>query len=196
MRLSFVKDSRNKGYLTLGIVCGDEKLVYTVSEAVYSEIGSPCRKDEIDCGMLELIRNSDERYRARSIALRLLSYADNNERSLTAKLVSRGIGREVAIETVNEMVSVGYVNEKRQLERLILKEANGALAGPRKLFTKLIAKGYSRADIEEVLSTLIISGEVDFDKNKRELISKKVARGATEEEIGAILYKNGYSVSE
>ena len=193
MKLSFVKASRSKGYLVLGLIDSGEKHIYTVSESAYSEIGSPYPPCEIDGGMLESICFADECYRAKSIALRLLSYADNNERSLITKLVSRGIGREVARDTVAEMVKLGYVNEKRQLERLILKEANGSLAGPKKLIPKLMAKGYSRADIDSVIDMLCEAGEIDFQKNKEELIAKKVTRGATEEEISAILYKNGYS---
>ena len=193
MKLSFVKASRSKGYLVLGLIDSGEKHIYTVSESAYSEIGSPYPPCEIDGGMLESICFADECYRAKSIALRLLSYADNNERSLITKLVSRGIGREVARDTVAEMIKLGYVNEKRQLERLILKEANGSLAGPKKLIPKLMAKGYSRADIDSVIDMLFEAGEIDFQKNKEELIAKKVTRGATEEEISAILYKNGYS---
>ena len=193
MKLSFVKESRSKGYLVLGLIDSGEKHIYTVSEAAYSEIGSPYPPCEIDGGMLESICFADECYRAKSIALRLLSYADNNERSLITKLVSRGIGREVACDTVAEMIKLGYVNEKRQLERIILKEANGSLAGPKKLIPKLMAKGYSRADIDSVIDMLCEAGEIDFQKNKEELIAKKVTRGATEEEISAILYKNGYS---
>ena len=193
MKLSFVKASRSKGYLVLGLIDSGEKHIYTVSEAAYSEIGSPYHPSEIDGGMLESICFADECYRAKSIALRLLSYADNNERSLITKLVSRGIGREVARDTVAEMIKLGYVNEKRQLERIILKEANGSLAGPKKLIPKLMAKGYSRADIDSVIDMLCEAGEIDFQKNKEELIAKKVTRGATEEEISTILYKNGYS---
>ena len=193
MKLSFVKASRSKGYLVLGLIDSGEKHIYTVSESAYSEMGSPYPPCEIDGGMLESICFADECYRAKSIALRLLSYADNNERSLITKLVSRGIGREVARDTVAEMIKLGYVNEKRQLERLILKEANGSRAGPKKLIPKLMAKGYSRADIDSVIDMLCEAGEIDFQKNKEELIAKKVTRGATEEEISTILYKNGYS---
>ena len=196
MKLSFVKASRSKGYLVLGIIDGAEKRIYTVSESAYSEIGSPNPPCEVDFGMLELICNADECYRAKSLALKLLSYADNNERTLTTKLVSRGIKRDVAHDTVAEMVRLGYVDEKRQLERLILKEANGSLAGPKKLVPKLMAKGYSRSDIDSVMYRLCENGEIDFQKNREDLIAKKVTRGATEEEIRAILYKNGYSVSE
>ena len=196
MRVSFVKSSKSKGYLNLGITEDNGKYVYTVSETVYAEIGSPCRGAKIDRGMLESICDADERYRAKSIALRLLSYADNNERSLQIKLVSRGISREVAREVIDQMVSVGYINEKRQLERLILKEANVSLAGPKKIIPKLMAKGYAHSDIEEVLSSLCASGEIDFDKNKRELIAKNATRGAVDEQINKFLYKNGYSVGE
>ena len=196
MKLAFVKSSKSKGYLILGFINDGEKCVYTVSEQVYSEIGSPCKSDEIDKDAFELICRADECYKAKSIALRLLSYTDNNERTLITKLISRGVSRGIARDTVDEMVSLGYVNEKRQLERLLLREANISLLGPKKIIPKLISKGYSRSDIDAVLRVLCESGEIDFNRNKEELIAKKVARGATQEDVKSILFKNGYSVSE
>ena len=196
MKLAFIKSSNSKGYLVLGIADGGEKHIYTVSESANAEMGSPCRNDSIDNGTFESICLADEYYRAKSAALRLLSYADNNERSLTTKLIARGISSDVARQTVTEMVKLGYVNEKRQLERLVLREANTSLAGPKKILSKLMSKGYSHSDIENTIAKLCESGEIDFYKNREALIAKKAIRGATEEQIKAILFKSGYLLGE
>ena len=196
MKLAFVKNSTSKGYLVLGITDGDNKHIYTVSDSVYVEIGTPSRGEEIDGGVFESICYADECYRATATALRLLSYSDNNERTLIAKLLSRGIGKEAAQSAVNEMVRLGYIDEQRQLERLVLREANESLVGPKKLIPKLISKGYSRSDINSVIERLSDSGELDFDENRARLIEKNTARGATDEQIKKILFKKGYTVSE
>lgn len=196
MRVAFIKNSKSRGYTVVGIADGDEKQVYTVPDGTYAEMGSPTRGEEIDCGTLELIKHCDECYRAKQTALKLLSYADNNERTLTAKLIRRGIGRDIAKQTVCEMVSLGYINESRQLERLIMREANEALSGPKKIIPKLMAKGYSRSDIDRAVARLCESGKVDFCENRARLIEKNVTRGATEDKIKEILFKKGYSVTE
>ena len=196
MKLAFVKNSKSKGYLVLGILEGDDKHIYTVSNSVYAEIGKPSRGDEIDGGAFESICYADECYRANATALRLLSYSDNNERTLISKLTARGIGRDVACKTVEQMVALGYVNEKRQLERIVLREANESLAGPKKIMQKLISKGYSRSDIDSVIASLCDLGEIDFNENRMLLVEKNAARGATNEQIKKILFNKGYAVSE
>ena len=91
------------------------------------------------------------------------------------------------------MIGLGYINETRQLERLIENEANVKLLGRRKIFEKLISKGYKKGEIELVLEELISQGIVDFEKSGQKLIEKKIHAAASEEEIRSLLYKNGYT---
>ena len=58
----------------------------------------------------------------------------------------------------------------------------------------LATKGYSTSDVREVLSRLVESGEVDFKKNARLLVSKKLPEDAGPEEIKKLLYKNGFKL--
>lgn len=191
MKVIYIRDSRSKGYLRIGFSDAEKKLEYTVSESEYRELGSLLVGDEIsDTSMLEL---SDMRYRGRLCALRILSYGDNNVPTLKRKLISKSISPAVAEEICEEMLGRGYINETRQLEKLIENEANVRLSGKRKIFQKLLAKGYKKLDIEVVLDDLISHGIVDFEKSKRKLIEKKLPTDATEEQIRSLLYKNGYS---
>ena len=190
MKVIYIRDSRSRGYLRIGLSDGEEKLEYTVSEPEYRELGSPLIGDELSDS--EKIALCDMRYRAKLYALRILSYGDNNEKNLKRKLAIKGISSEIAADVCREMVGLGYVNEVRQLEKLIFAEANSRLSGRKRIFSKLLAKGYSKADIARVLELLISRGEVDFEASKKKLIEKKFPDGATDEEIFALLYKHGF----
>ena len=194
MKVKAVRAGKSQGYLTVIIVDGDERCSYTVSERDYLEAGSPRPGDVPDGDTLAALSYSDEVYRARLSALRILSYADNNERTLVRKLVTRGISHSLATEVAHEMVGRGYIDEERQLERLILTEANRNLIGPHRIKAKLSSKGYSGSQIDEIIGRLVSSGEIDFERSRALLIEKKLTRGATDEEIKKLLYKNGYSV--
>ena len=114
--------------------------------------------------------------------------------SYAAEALARaGFGRDVCERVVRDMLDHGYIDEKRQLERIILVEANTKLRGPMKIIPALAAKGYSTADIREVMSALVESGELDFKKNAKTLLDKKLP-DADGEEKKKFLYKNGYKV--
>ena len=195
VKLIYVRAARSRGYITLGISDGeDNKTAYTVSEADYASIGMPLVGAELDGGALEVISESDGRYRATLYALRILSYGDNTAKKLYTKLISRGIAKDIASEVVEEMMSRGYIDERRQLSRLIEKEANVSLSGPMKIRAKLISAGFSSSDIDDVTDTLLREGVIDFSRSAELLIEKKLTRGATDEEKKKLLYKNGYGI--
>ena len=192
--LKYIREIKDTSLLLLGIVGEGESADYTVNSSLYSEIGSPAVGDTIDSSSLSAIKHADELYRARKKALNILAFADNNQKNLKAKLLRAGFSYEVSQLVCNEMVSRGYINEKNQLERLILVEANQKLRGPLKIVPALIAKGYSHSDVRETLSRLVEEGEVDFTGNSNLLIKKKLPDDADGEEIKKLLYKNGYKV--
>lgn len=194
MKLIYIRPGKSQGYLSLGVYDGEEKLSFTVSEQTYAEMGAPLVNDTLSRDMISAAEYSDELYRARMHALRMLSFADNNERTMIRKLIAKGIGRDVATDVAREMVSRGYIDEERQLRRLVMNEANVALSGPAKIRAKLISKGYASTDIEGAIDALLESGEIDFSRSAELLKAKKLTRGATEEEIKRLLYKNGYTV--
>ena len=192
MRVIYIRDSSSRGYLRIGLSDGEKSYEYTVSRSQYEELGAPACDGEL-CDV-ESIKAYDMKYRATLYALRILSYGDNNLRSLKDKLISRSISSSVADEVCREMTEMGYVNEIRQLERLIENEVTQKLSGRVKLYSKLIRKGYRKKDIDKVLDSLISSGIVDFEGSKEKLIEKKLPAGASEEEIKSLLYKYGYPV--
>ena len=192
--LKYVREIKDTSLLLLGIVGEGESADYTVNSTLYSEIGSPSVGDNISDTDMSAIKYADELFRARKKALNILAYADNNQRNLKAKLLRAGFKREIVDAVLSEMVSRGYVNEKNQLERLIVIEANQKLRGPLKIIPALVNKGYSSSDVREVLKRLADEGEIDFSANAERLIEKKLPAEVDGEEIKKLLYKNGYKV--
>ena len=191
--LKFVRQIKDSKLLLLGIVEEGESATYTVNLETYENIGSLRQGDFIDEASLDSIKYTDEYIRAKKKALSLLAFADNNRRNLLMKLQRADFSREIAETVCEEMVSLGYINELRQLEIVILNEANGKLRGPMKIIASLSAKGYNSRDIREAMNNLTESGGVDFERNAQLLLEKKLTSD-DEDEKKKILYKNGYKV--
>lgn len=191
-KISYVKEIDKSGLLRLGIVRGEESFSYIADAKLYARLGKPDRGSEISDEMLCMLAESDNRIKAKRQALSILSFADNNEKGLFMKLRRRGFDSEVARQTVEEMVELGYINEQRQLERIIAVEANGKLRGPRKIISSLVAKGYPSELVKKVLRNLCDEGEIDFSENAERLIEKKLSDPENHEQRKALLFKNGF----
>ena len=194
-RLSYIKEIKNSNLLRLGIIEEEETLAYTVAHRVYSELGSPVRGAVLSDEALEKIKESDSYLFAKKKALSILAYADNNELTLRRKLIAKGVKADVAGEVVREMVSLGYINEDDQLRRLLISEANVKLYGALKIIPRLAAKGFSSAVVRKTLSLLVEEGEIDFSKNAKALVAKKLPADASRDEKRKILFKYGYKIS-
>ena len=180
--------------MILGIRTSEGVEPLTVGEAFYLSIGAPRAGDLIDADTLDLVILEHQRREAMKIALRLLAFADNSERSLTEKLRRKGIPREITDETVREVVRLGYLDEMRALRILVRAAANGKLHGPYRIRAELAAKGYPPAKIGRVLSELCENGEIDFDENFRILLEKKTEGESTAEDIQKYKVKYGYRI--
>lgn len=192
--LQFVREAKDTRLLLLGIIGEGESARYTVYASTFAEIGSPSVGEPLDEWQTSVIKRCDELIRAKKKALNILAYADNNRRNLAVKLLRAGFGRDVVDAVCDEMIALGYIDERRQLERIILDEANRKLRGPLKIVPALVAKGYSSSEVKETLHALVESGEIDFKRNAKLLLDKKLSDDFGEEEVKKILYKNGYKI--
>ena len=190
--LKFVRDIKDTGLLSLGIE-GEESVNLTVNLGTFAEIGSPSVGDALDDGQMEILLAYDEYHRAMKKALNILAYRDNNRFNLKSKLIHAGFRREACERVTEEMVKRGYIDERAQLERIITVEANSKLRGPMKIIPALVAKGYSASDVRAVMSALCDSGEVDFKKNAKTLLEKKLPDSDSETRR-KFLYKHGYKI--
>ena len=194
MKVMYIRPMKEKGYISLGLSDGDEKINLCVSMSDYREAGSPLVGDNLIQDAMDILVSSDKKYKATKKALRILSYGDNSEKMLEYKLVGAGFERDIARCVVHEMVSLGYINTERQLRLIIKNLVCVSNLGKRKIIPKLMAKGYSRSDIEAQIDELIYLGEIDFELAKQRLIEKKATPDADGEQIKNLLYKNGFSV--
>ena len=174
------------------VIRTDEKETeYTINEGTYREIGCPLSGDTINPEDLALISRRDEERRARRAALGILGYGDNSESRLKLKLSRHGVRPAVSEEIAREMVSLGYINEDRQITSLVMKY-QASLVGRKKIVARLIGKGYRKSDVDRVIESLVSSEEIDFKKNAKKLIEQKLNAPYTKEDVKKLLYKNGY----
>ena len=191
-KVTYVKSGPAEGSLYIGLVADGQREKLYISQTEYARCGGPIKGEEIDEDTYYRMARYDEYHKAKKKALSILTYGDNNIKNLIRKLRVAGFAPDLAEVICREMVSLGYINEEDQLERLILSEANDKLQGPNKIFAKLTAKGYSSADIRRVMESLVDRGEINFKNNAYRLIEKKLPNGATADEKKTLLYKNGY----
>lgn len=187
MLLKTIKTANVKGYLKLEIDTGEGREWFLLSEGQYDALGRPAPCEEISEEDFQALLSGDEYNRAKKKALNILSFGDNSCRELMMKLSRAKISRRTAEAVTQEMVSFGYVNEERQLFRLIENEA-AKLCGPKKIVSKLTAKGYAPEKVKSTLRRLEIEGKIDFSEAKKKLLENV----PDEEDRRKILYKNGY----
>ena len=190
MKIAYIKEGATKGRVLIGIEEDTGVRAFSVTEATYMAIGAPSRYSELSQRDIDVISTEDERYRAMKRAVSILAASDKSAYTLKGKLYQAGFSRESIDEAVNECVARGYVDEDRQLRRLIEREANESLRGRFYIKRKLVSKGYRGADIDRITRELVDSGEIDFSENFERLASKRGAEG--EEERRALMYKLGY----
>ena len=164
---------------------------YTLSEGTYREIGCPLSGEIIDEASLYVIIEEDERRRCLQKALRILSFSDNSERGLYLKLLKSGFDKEASLGAVEECVSLGYVDERRQIERIIRHFANDGI-GPYKILRKLLSGRYKKELCFLTLRELEESDEVNFARMRENLICEKLSEDATPEERRKLLYRYGF----
>jgi regulatory protein len=191
-RVLFVRPVPTKKRIQLDILDGSEKATYTVRESTYLELGSPTAGTDLTESMLGTVRFEDECLRAIKRAMGYLSLSDKSRYELRMKLIRAGISYEAADVALERISELGYLDEDRQLERAVEREANYKLRGRYYIKRKLSAKGYSISAITRAIERLTDSGEVDFNANFELLAEKKGA--FSDEERQALEYKFGYKI--
>lgn len=187
MKIKSVSFSEKGRYVTI-LIFGEKKSL-TIDVVKYRELGSPEKDTDVSEDIYAALVAADEYYRATVSALRSLSYSDNSRRRLYEKLRKRGISSGVARSVVCDMVSLGYLDEKKQLRTLVMRLANDSLFGQYRILAKLSSVGYSPSDVRLAIDELTDAGEIDFDKNFQRLLEKKPVG---EDGISALKYKWGY----
>ena len=153
--------------------------------------------DRIDDAHFLKIREEMIFDNARRHAFAILSYGENNKRSLIQKLRQKGYALEVCENIALYMEHRGYIDEKRQIGLLCdtyLRKKFGKL----KIKNELIVKGYAREDVEEYVSRHL--ADVNFAENCAYIIENKyfpIPKDPKElaKMMGALM-KYGYTISD
>ena len=189
-KIIFALPDKTKTKVQIGIGEENDFTVLTVKFATYTALGSPARGGEISDEALDIISFDDEVFRALKKAVSIIAVADKSKNELKIRLTEAGYSNDAVSAAVDECVRLGYIDEMRQLERLIEKEANRKLKGRYYIRHRLIAKGYDAEDIDRAFDLLTERGEVDFDANFAKLTEK---RGEDDERrVRALKYRYGY----
>ena len=191
-KVIFVKSVPTKKRVQIGVDTSDGAFTYTVSEATYKSLGSPepeCFISESDVGTLSF----DDGYcKAFEKAYGYLSVSDKSKYELKLKLMRAGFSSEISDAALDRLDELGYIDEDRQLERAVEREANYNLRGRHYIKRKLAGKGYSISAINRAIAALVERGDVDFDVNFERLAEKKCA--STYDDRRALEYKFGYKI--
>ena len=133
-----------------------------------------------------------DRDRACKFALSSLSHSDSSKKALYNKLILKGFSKEDAAFAIEYVTSYGYVDEKRQIERIATDLCERQNIGKKKIFARLLSKGYRQSDVSEVISSLVRDGRINFELARARLL-QKYPSDITEEQRKKILFKNGYT---
>ena len=134
---------------------------------------------------------------ARRHAFTILSYGDNNKKTLVNKLMQRGYARELSENVAIYMEHRGYIDEKKQMG-IQLEGCLRKKYGQMKIAEELMVKGFKREDVMEFLKTALKG--VNFGENCAYIISQKYNPLPKEkDEVGkmmASLMRYGYSIND
>ncbi|MDY3845802.1 MAG: hypothetical protein SOZ62_02680 [Eubacteriales bacterium] len=199
-----VQESKKVGFLRISLVLSEQRHgrtctqkakkeireSYEVSREDYISIGEPREGEEIlDEEISVITRISDEK-EAFDRALRIVAFGDNSYRVLYAKLMQRGFSRSVCDTVIEKLKSLGYIDEDRQLRRLVEYTAKEKLIGIKKLVPLLVSKGYSSSDVIRMVGECEKNGNIDFGEIKKSLFDKYSP--GDEKEKRLLLYKHGF----
>ena len=186
----YIEEGSAKGRITIGVDNDGDTKAYSVTLATYSTIGAPGRYSNISDRDLDAIIAEDERYRAMKRAVSLLAASDKSVYNVSSRLRQLGFSSESVESAVQECLARGYIDEDRQLRRMVEREANEALRGRYYIKKKLMSRGYRSADIDRVIRALEDDGELNFKSNFERLIEKNGAHD--EDSRRKLAYKYGY----
>ena len=169
------------------------KKKYELTENDYERLGFPAVNQELSEYECRILSKSIHQNDALGAALRILSKGDNNRASLKSKLLERGFSAKTAEVTTDKMSALGYIDERKQTYRYVLKLANQNLYGRKRITLFLLNKGYQKEDVDASIDTALERGEIDFCEIKKRLIEKSRLPEENRQEIKALLYKYGHS---
>lgn len=160
-----------------------------VREEEYRAVGEPTAGALLLAEDLRILSFRENAKKAYERAVKILASADNTRRALQRKLVERGFTAAEAESAVERLAAEGYLNEDEMLLRQFAVFAK-RMWGPLKFMPSLLAKGFSREDIDRVQARAEEEGVYRADEIRKELFEKFAP--ADKAEARALLYRFGF----
>jgi regulatory protein len=107
--------------------------------------------DNIDENMLREIRNFDEYLFSKKIAFDFLSYRIRSEKEIKDKLKGKDISQSSIERTIEHLKELKLINDEEFARQLITEKLSGKPVGKSVLRQKLVQKGISFAQSDEIL---------------------------------------------
>lgn len=172
---------------------GDTRRTFRLSATAYETLGAPAAGEQVNDETLAALGLAEGEVRAINRAESLLAYGDNSANGLCRKLRRCGYSQQSAEAAVGRMLQKGYIREEEQAYRLVLRDANSKLWGPRRILADLLQKGYPAALSRQAIAQAQENGEVDFAACRKALLKKKCKGEEPDFSIKKrILYQYGY----
>ncbi|TXT51036.1 MAG: hypothetical protein FD137_140 [Spirochaetes bacterium] len=143
-----------------------------------------------DCsdGLIERLKEIDERYRAKKKALELCARAEQHRAGLFAKLIARGFSIEAVRSTLSSLEELGFLDDLRYCRLWSQARLVARPQGPRNLASDLAGKGLSLETIKKAI------GEIDFSEYIRNAAAREEKRNSLGENgLRSLLRSQGFS---
>ncbi|NLP13753.1 MAG: regulatory protein RecX [Clostridium sp.] len=188
---SVEKSKKNKGMFSVFI---DDRYAFSIPEEDYLRLRL-YEKKEISDEEIEFIKENVTFKSAKSQAVKYLSYRLVSEAQLFAKLQNKGYDEDVIWDVINELKSIGYINDLIYAQKYIYERIKLKPKSKKMLRMELKSKGVSEDIINQVLE------EMDFDEDMiiDRLIKKKfgkydITEPKIEKKIYYFLLHRGFSM--
>lgn len=165
---SFEKSSKNKDMISVFI---DYQYAFSLPEEEYIRLGL-YEKSEITEEELSYIKREVLLKSAKSKAIRYVSLKLLSEKELLDKLRSKGFDEDVSRIVVDDLKSMGYINDKIYAQKFVFERSKLKPKSKKLLKMELSNKGISADIIDEVLDNF----EYDEVTIIERLIKKKFGK--------------------
>jgi len=184
------RNKKNKDRFTVFV---DNQPSFTISEEDYLSLNL-YEEREITDDEIDYIKNEVNFRRAKSAAVKYLSMKLRSEREVYLKLINEGYGRKTADRVIEELKSLGYINDKLYVQKYIFDRSKLKPKSKKLLKLELISKGIKEEDIDEVMADWKVDERVVAESlirkkfGKYDLSDEKIAK-----RIFLFLHHRGFS---
>jgi len=187
---SVERDKKNKDKFTVYI---DNQPAFKISEEDYLSLNLYEEKD-ITSDEIDYIKNEVNFRRAKSVAVKYLSMKLRNEKDVYSKLINEGYSRKTAERVVEELKSLGYINDKLYVQKYIFDRSKLKPKSKKLLKLELLNKGIKEDDIDEVMADWKVDESVVAENLARKKFGKYDLRDEKiVKKVFSFLHHRGFS---